>query len=119
MLVLWLDDVRNPKQFIPQYDNVVWVKHYNEFVQYIQENSLPDLISFDHDLGDYQALYSSGYIEGELPEDEKTGYDCIKWLIDYCIDNKLKLPECIVHSANPVGKKNIESYIENYKKNLC
>ncbi len=82
----------------------------------LKNNQLPDLISFDHDLGDYQALHSAGYIEGDLPENEKTGYHCIKYLIDYCMDNNLKLPECIVHSANTVGKENIEKYIENYKK---
>jgi hypothetical protein len=54
---------------------------------------LPDVISFDHDLGDFQALHSSGYIEGELPAEEKTGMDCAKWLVDYCINHNLNCPE--------------------------
>jgi hypothetical protein len=49
--------------------------------------------------------------------EEKTGYDCAKWLVDYCIDNQANLPDYLVHSANPIGKKNIESYLENFKKN--
>lgn len=46
---------------------------------------------------------------------EKTGYDCAKWLVDYCIDNKLTLPKHVyVHSMNPVGKKNIQMLFTNF-----
>ncbi len=67
------------------------------------DNGLPEYVSFDHDLADISDSHK-----------EKTGYDCVKWLVDYCIDNKIiKFPNYQVHSANPIGKKNITSYVEN------
>ena len=49
---------------------------------------------------------------------ENTGLDCAKWLVEYCLDNNTKLPDYIVHSANPAGKENIEKYLFNAKKHL-
>ena len=59
---LWLDDIRDPNmgvwrdQYIPEFnpkvDEIVWVKEFPEFVDYIREFGLPDEIFFDHDLGD-------------------------------------------------------------------
>jgi hypothetical protein len=46
---------------------------------------------------------------------EKTGYDSVKWLTDFCMDNNLELPRFLVHSQNPVGKENIEKFLENFK----
>jgi len=46
----------------------------------------------------------------------KTGYDCAKWLVGYCIDKNLALPLWNIQSANPVGKENINSLLNNYKK---
>jgi len=37
-----------------------------------------------------------------------TGYDAAKWLIDYCENKEVKLPEIRVHSSNLEGKRNIE-----------
>lgn len=74
------------------------VHNYEEFVRYISEKGLPDFISFDHDLG-----------EG------KSGYDCAKFLVKYCMNNQSKLPEFTVHSQNPVGKENIERLLGNFR----
>jgi hypothetical protein len=49
-------------------------------------------------------------------EYEYTGYDCAKWLVDYCMDNDLDLPYWDIQSANPVGKTNINSIMNNYRK---
>jgi len=49
---------------------------------------------------------------------EKTGLECAKFLVEYCVNENIKLPEYLVHSANPPGKKNIESFLENAKKHL-
>ena len=46
---------------------------------------------------------------------EKTGMDCAKWLVDFCIDNDKRIPDYFVQSANPVGAKNIASLINNAK----
>lgn len=113
--LLWLDDERNPHlnnwlvfSPIEQPFEVVWVKKYHEFVSWIKENGLPDAICFDHDLSDIN-IKKSTYIE-------KTGYDCAKWLVDYCIDNNKELPLYNIQSANPVGKENIDSLLKNYIK---
>lgn len=90
---LYLDDLRpTPEGFDRVYS-------YEEFVAFILQNGLPDFISFDHDLG-----------EG------KSGFDCAKWLVGYCLDNDLKLPEFLVHSQNPVGKENIDGLFSNFSK---
>jgi hypothetical protein len=73
------------------------VYNYADFVEYITQNGLPDFISFDHDLG----------------EDE-SGYDCAKYLVEYCIEHNLSLPKFSVHSQNPVGKENIERLLNNF-----
>jgi hypothetical protein len=108
--LLWLDDVRNPLEdywlvFSPieQPFIVIWVKKYHEFVSWILENGLPTAICFDHDLSDIH-INKSTY-------KEKTGYDCAKWLVEYCIDNKKELPLYNIQSANQVGKENIDMYI--------
>ena len=89
---LYLDDLRTtPEGFERVYS-------YEEFVAYLQWYGLPDFISFDHDLG-----------EG------LSGYDCAKYLVDYCLDHQLPLPAFAVHSQNPVGKENIERLLRNFK----
>lgn len=115
MVLLWLDDIRDPFDgdwlvFSPieRPFDVVWVKNYNEFTNWIETNGLPDGICFDHDLSDIH-ISKSTY-------KEKTGYDCAKWLVDYCIDNNKTLPKFNVQSANPVGKQNIISLLDNFNK---
>lgn len=116
MKLIWLDDIRNPHSLIPgeyctwiekyapfpisTYTNVdiVWIKTYDEFVFYILKNDIPDGISFDNDLGE-----------------EKEGYDCAKFLVNYCIDNNKKLPKYNVHSYNTVARENINNILTNFK----
>ena len=47
---------------------------------------------------------------------EKTGYECAKWLIDYCIENNLECPMYVCHSMNPVGRDNILGVLDNFRK---
>lgn len=122
---LFLDDVRMPKSVTwVNLPLVPWeiVRNYDQFVSKIQSQGLPIFISFDHDLGlDHynEAMYSDD------PEDynilyktfsDKTGYHCAQWVVEYCISNNLTFPDYVCHSMNPVGKRNIESYIENFRK---
>ena len=114
--ILWLDDIRDPfnntewkmviqylkEEYLEIEDEpceIIWAKTQSEFENYIKENGLPDLISFDNDLG---------IGNGE-------GYDCAKWLVEYCMDNDKELPEWYVHSANPVARENIEKLLDNFK----
>lgn len=95
---LFLDDVRMPED-----DSWDIVRSYNEFVDYIMEHGIPDVISFDHDLADF------------MYEEEKTGYDCAKFLAIYAMDNNhMEYIDCRVHSQNPVGKANIEKFMHNF-----
>jgi len=94
------------------------VRNYEEFVNYITNNGLPYLISFDHDLADEHydpSMYSGNYDDVAKNFKEKTGMDCAKWLVDYCIDRSEKLPKYVIHSMNPVGAQNILSYLNNFK----
>jgi hypothetical protein len=120
--ILWLDDVRDPiyqSGFCSDCE-VVWVKSYDEFVEWIEKNSLPDHICFDHDLEIpvAEAARAEGMSKrqsGKLKSVEKTGYDCAKWLVNYCIDNNEDLPTWSVHSMNPEGNKNIALLLRNFE----
>lgn len=118
MKILWLDDLRNPflniEGRLPKEEGVIsWVLNYNQFVDWIVKYGLPDLISFDHDLAKehYTPEYFwDNYSESKKYQEwrrksykERTGEDCALWLVQYCNINKLDLPKCYVHSANPVG----------------
>ena len=46
---------------------------------------------------------------------EKTGYECAIWLVDYCMDNNLKLPNYYCHSMNPVGKDKIVGLLQSFQ----
>jgi hypothetical protein len=128
-ILLWLDDIRDPHTqgwlvFSPIElpCKVVWTKSYKEFTNWIVNNGLPDGVCFDHDLGeehynlkdDTDCLsWDEYYQRGDR---QMTGYDCAKWLINYCIDNKKTLPKYNIQSANPVGKNNIDGLLKNYIK---
>lgn len=126
--LLWLDDYRNPFDIetdwlifspIGRDVNVNWVKSYYEFCEWIKTNGLPDAICFDHDLGKLieTELLKNGYSKKEarkMKGQEKNGYDCAKFLVEYCLDNNLKIPSYSIQSANPVGRENISCLLENY-----
>ena len=102
MTHIWLDDFRVP-DFPDLYKHdVAWEKDYDSFVDRVKVMGkyISDcFIHFDHDLG-----------EG------KNGYDCAKFLIDWCLEHDYEVPDYDIHSANPVGRKNIESVFESYWK---
>ena len=92
----------------------VIVRTYDEFVEYIKENGLPEMVSFDHDLADEHYDYQKDINYDQI---EKTGYHAAKWLINYCLDHELDVPtKILIHSANTVGAKNIKSLFDSYWK---
>lgn len=97
---IFLDDERFPAL---QLGEAMLVRNYDEFVWSIkfahQSNYTIDYISFDHDLGE-----------------EMTGLDCVKALVSYDLDFDILTKDFkfYVHSQNPVGKKNIEGYLNGY-----
>ena len=128
MKLLWLDDIRDPHQDywlvfspIPRQDitEVVWVKSYQEFTDWIKQNGLPDGICFDHDLGMDVAIKAreKGMSKRKsrlLKQEEKTGHDCAKWLVEYCMDHDKSLPLYNIQSANPVGASNIDGLLKSF-----
>lgn len=128
MYNLYLDDLRVPKDSFsytknPIYTDLEWiiVRTYDDFVKYVTINGLPEIVSFDHDLADehyHTDMYEGTLIYSRHYENfvEKTGYDAVKWLVDYCIDNKKNFPKWYLHTMNPAGKENMKTYILNYLK---
>lgn len=105
-IIIFIDDLRNPKYYFDNIENVFSATSYNKFVAllnylYMKYGHI-DEIWFDHDLGD----------------ESKSGYDCAKYLIDFCDKYNLTIPQYHIHSANPIGRQNIESYIKSYQKSL-
>lgn len=139
---LFLDDERNLRDVswveLPSIINHNWVivRNYDEFCKTILSFGLPQFVAFDHDLADehYKVMTQevlhyqkhTAFVDDEhgglnLTFDygsEKTGFDCAKWLVDFCVERSLVFPEYTVHSLNPVGRERIKGYIENAKKHL-
>ena len=119
---LFLDDYRNPemvwKETInPVYEkNESWiiVRSFEAFIEYISNNGLPDLISFDHDLSLAHYLPENQTEIDYEKMTEKSGYHAAVWLINYCRTTSNNLPICLVHSQNKVGKQNIEQMLSEF-----
>ena len=101
--IIWLDDTREPISLLEdgfyKESDIRICRNYSQFVEAIQKDGLPEIICFDHDLGE-----------------KKSGYDCAKFVVDYCIKNKVKLPQWYIQSMNIVGSMNINGLLKNYKK---
>jgi hypothetical protein len=123
---LFLDDKRTPQEAFYYMSNNIylqadfeWVKNYDEFVAFIDKFywetlTIPDFISFDHDLG--LEHYRDAFSE-EIPYDsysEKSGFHCAKWLVNFCLDHNINYIRFAVHSMNVVGSKNIASLINQF-----
>ena len=121
---IFLDDIRVPTDVtwanIPADQHYSLVRSYKEFVDLITlRREVPKYVCYDHDLADTH--YGHGLNNNEIPYEsykEKTGYDAAKWLVNYCMERGIKHPSYVVHSLNPIGKQNIESYINSYNKTL-
>ena len=121
-LNLFLDDYRDPDdvyKYIDNFDYIskIWVvvKNYNEFIKHIKTFGLPEIISFDHDLAPEHYV---SLVEHEIPYSrfkEKTGYDCVIWLCEYCLKHNKKLPEYLFHTQNRIGLMNMYKYINKFK----
>ena len=106
---LYLDDIRNPHQSGYQDDDWIVCRNDTEFVATIEQHfSDLEVVSFDHDISSYDD-------DGT----EVTGYDCVKWLCDYILDNDLDIANLTLkfHTANPVGRLNMMCYWSNFKEN--
>lgn len=108
MKKLFLDDIRTIEMVYDKSEesNFDIVRTYDEFIQHIRNNGLPNFISFDNDLG----LDEKGNVAPD-------GYAAAKWLV-YESDLDLINLEFKVHSANPVAAEQIKGLLKNYIKYL-
>jgi hypothetical protein len=114
---LYLDDIR-----IPTDKSWQVVTNYNQFISHVRLNGLEnyEVISLDHDLGEeaMNEFYNNALPNYKLNYDnilnEKTGLDCVKWLVAESMNKKIPLPQIYVHSANPIGSANMMGYVNNY-----
>lgn len=108
---LFIDDERVPMdvtwgtwQDQALYRDGDWViaRNWNEVLELIVSFGFPQMISFDHDLGD----------------GEKSGYEIAQKLCDMIMDG-VEVPlgfQFFIHSKNPVGAENIRSYMSSFLK---
>jgi hypothetical protein len=112
---LFLDDIRNPVGKLNPIYNEEWIiaKNYNEFKELINNHSKEIThISFDHDLADEHydmSMYDDKGLYNEKYDtfQEKTGYDCAKYMKWFYDKFHMKYPIMFVHSMNPTGTENI------------
>lgn len=103
--VIFLDDFRKPEQCFDTSQCIVFcAATFDEFVDVLNrtynEFNRVDEVWFDHDLG----------------ENAGSGYDCAKYLVEFCIEKNMPLPEYHIQSNNPVGKLDIDSYLRSFLK---
>ena len=104
---LYLDDERSPKT--TPANNQPWIvcRSMNEAIEKITELGVPDQVSLDHDLG------FNTFSKTNLP----SGYDFVKWFANYLQeqpDVDVHNIKFNVHSANPVGAKNMNEYWKSF-----
>jgi hypothetical protein len=89
---IWLDDIRQAPE------GYIWCKRVNEAIS-VMSNDVTEL-HLDHDLGDYA----------------NDGGDAI-CLLDWCIEHEI-FPNVILHTANPVGRANMQRLLNsrNWKR---
>lgn len=96
---LWLDDQwddrETPNRWPP--DGFLPARSAKEAIALVTRLGPPSFMDLDHDLGQDNCM------------------DFLKWLADNYFEF---IPKYNIHSANPIGKKNIESYMESWRRSL-
>ena len=90
---VFIDDIREiPRN---EFKYGVAIRDFESAIEYLltYANDFPIVVSFDHDLGE-----------------EKTGYDIAK----YIVEHQIPLVGFRIHSANSVGKFNIQQLLTHY-----
>lgn len=96
---LWLDDQLDdsdaPMRHVP--NGFIGARSNAEAINLVLKYGTPEFMDLDHDLGEENVMVF------------------LRWLSMHDYDN---VPGYAIHSANPVGRKNIESFMESWKKSL-
>lgn len=107
---LFLDDLRAPANAVNPLGVTKWVvaRSVPQARELVAIRGAPTVVSFDHDLGH---------------EEGNDGYEFAKWLVERDLDAVERHKDFLspdfkfqVHSANPIGAKNIEELLNNW---LC
>lgn len=94
MIKLWIDDVRLPPR------GWVWAQSSREALEIISNPNINiSQISFDHDLGESDTV---------IPVCE--------YFEEQAYFHRMKPPKWNIHSANPVGRKNIEVIMKSAER---
>jgi hypothetical protein len=138
---LFLDDVRIPQEAFlwdkrvsledeSNIPNCKWdiVRSYQEFVEYITKNGIPDVVSFDNDLWNVQEELQKNPTSEKLAKqfqmigwqdfDIKTGAHCAQYLVEACRVREVPIPMYYIHTANSAARPIIREILENAKQNL-
>lgn len=128
--ILWINNTVNPfiadknifENVSENYD-IRWVRDFYEFNSYIYRHYVPDIIFIDYNLNEEHLIpkYFSNNIEEAIKFHDfqsksfknKTGLDCIKWLIARCKELETGVPKIILNTENIVGKIKINTLIGN------
>lgn len=93
---LYIDDIREPQETV-----FIMARSSQEAIKIMEQSGCPEFISFDYDLGD-----------------EDTAMLVVHWMIEKDLDLQGEfIPDNFqfhVHSANPVGAKNITGLLSGY-----
>lgn len=121
---LIVDDERTPPQIyaMMKFNNVYLnkdifvVRNVKHFSEILNSKGIPHTVSLDHDMSLDSYSIEIENVKLKLKDD---GFSCAKILCYYHSQNiDLEFPQVYVHSQNPIGKENILSYINSYKKSL-
>jgi hypothetical protein len=100
---LFLDYFRFPLDIYPELDENEFdiVRSYDDFVDYISKNGVPDFISFDNDLG----------FDVRRRKISLSGFEAAKWLVEQSGFN-LKGLTYKVHSSDPNAEEKITELLK-------
>jgi hypothetical protein len=103
--ILFLDDERTiemvDRSLWPDGMHILIARSTNDAKDIIETCGDPAFCSFDHDLGG-----------------KDTTMEFLKWYANQYNPEYMVIPSYVVHSANPVGAKNIISFMESWKRSL-
>lgn len=102
---LYLDDVRNP-----QTDGWTIVRTVDAAKALLITGDV-ECATLDHDLGACASCSEDAMDPLVICSHMQTGYDLVKWMAE---TGHWPQRKPLVHSANPVGRRNMEATIERY-----
>lgn len=98
---LYLDDLRDPSWTYGSEGSWIVARSTEEAKSLVVSKGMPQVMSLDHDLGG---------------SDQAT--DFLSWLAREYWDGVQPIPAWQIHSANPVGSANMQSFMDSWKRSL-